>query len=435
MRRFRIFFTIVFILSSFVANLAAQAAEQTLDRIVAVVNQHVITAQQLQEEFEIAQQTLQAQNKPLPSESQLKKEVLDQLIDVELQRQLAEKAKIQIDEAALDKAISEIAAQNHLSVDELHQHLEHDHVPYAKYRHKIREQLAISRLQQSEVGAKITITPQEITDKLAHQAQWVAPDNTRYQVEDFLIALPDYPSADTQQAGKEIALRLKKQLAAGKVAEEAVNQTQNQTFPLSWNDLGWRTMNELPDLFQSTIATLKPGQIAGPIRAANGFHLLHLVAIQKAPDQVPRSIDVVHLRHILIKVSPLLSDAQAEQRLKELRAEILRGASFAELARKYSQDPGSAAQGGDLRWRYPNSFVPAFEAQVKKLGLNQISLPFKTQFGWHIVEVLARKQKTEQPEDRLREQATQLIYREKFEQGLKDWLRTLRQQSYIKIML
>lgn len=436
MSTFRKFCTVGFLFSSLLLNLPAQAAEQTLDRIVAIVNQHVITEQQLQEELEIARQTLQAQNKPLPLETQLKKEVLDQLIDVELQRQLVKKVKVQIDDATVDKTIHNIATQNHWSLDELRQRLEQDHLPYAKYRHKIREQLAITRLQQMEIGAKITITPQEITDKLAHKAQWLPPDKTRYHIEDVLIALPDYPSADTQQAGKKIALQLKQQLESGQSALKAIEQSQSRAFPLSLNDLGWRTLAELPDLFQPTIKSLKPGNLSTPLQAANGFHLLRLIDRQNTTDDQPlHAINIVHLRHILIKVSPLLSDVQAEKRLKELRAEILRGTPFAEVARKYSQDPGSAAQGGDLGWRYPNSFVPAFEAQVKKLELNQISLPFKTDFGWHIVEVLARQQKIEKPEDRLREQATQLIYRQKFEQGLKSWLQTLRQQSYIKIDL
>jgi peptidyl-prolyl cis-trans isomerase SurA len=218
----------------------------------------------------------------------------------------------------------------------------------------------------------------------------------------------------------------------GATFQALIEQANKTKRALAGTDLGWRPFSELPDVFQMPVKTLKPNGVAGPIQAENGFHLIRLLEIKG--DTSPHYVAKTHTRHILIKTSPLLSDAQAEQRLKEIRAEILRGGNFAELAKKYSQDPGSAYKGGDLGWTLPGVFYPTFEAQINKLAINQISLPFRTQFGWHIAQVLGRAQKLQTTQSISREQATQLVYHKKFQQALKNWLRQLRNQSYVKIM-
>ena len=430
MSRLKKIFPLIILLSSLLITATAKAAE-TLDRIVAVVNTKVITQQQLAEQIELTRQQLQAENKPITSEANLREQALNHMIDTELQRQLAASSGMKVDEAGLDKTIAGIAKRNGLTVEQLRSRLEQENIPFAKYRQQIREQLIIARLQQDEVGQKITVTPQEITDMLAHMPKSIV-GKASYHVEDLLVPLPDNPSAQTLSSTKQTALSVLQRAKSGSSFQQLVEQSKNDALPLSGGDLGWRPLSELPDTFQASIQALKVGEIAGPIQAQNGFHLLRLLEV-RGLNTTPTKVTSTHVRHILIKTSPLVNNKQAEQRLREIRAEILRGGSFADLAKKYSQDPGSAVKGGDLGWTLPGAFDPTFEAQENKLAINQISLPFQTQFGWHIVQVLGRAEKLQSTQALSREQAAQLVYQKKFQEALKTWLRQLRQQSYVKI--
>lgn len=426
----RIFFFIL--LSCILAITTAQAIEP-LDRIVAIVNNNVITQQQLAEQIEVTRQQLQAQNQPLPNTARLRQQVLNQMIDDELQQQLASNSGLKIDDAGLNKVIMDIAQRNGLTLEQLREKLQEENIPYTKYRQQIRKQLLINRLQQDAVAAKIIVSEQEITDMLAHMPK-LPEQKPTYHVEDLLLAFPNNVSATEIAQLKQTALALLQQAKNGSSFQQLIAQASNAKLSLSGGDLGWRTLNELPDLFQTAVAKLKVGEIAGPIQAANGFHLLRLIELKGNDTLAPHTVTATHTRHILIKTSPLLNDAQAAQRLKEIRADILRGGSFAEFAKKYSQDPGSAFKGGDLGWTFPGVFDPTFEAQIKKLAINQISLPFKTQFGWHIVQVLGRTQKLQTAQNISRQQAAKLVYQKKFQESLKNWLRQLRNQAYVKIM-
>ncbi|MES2141740.1 MAG: peptidylprolyl isomerase [Pseudomonadota bacterium] len=431
MTLFKKLFFLILLFGGLTVSVNSQAAE-SLDRIKAVVNTHVITQQQLSEQIEFTRQQLQAENKPIPSATLLEKQVLDHMIDTELQRQLAESAGMKIDEAGLDKTIASIAQRNGLTVEQLRSRLEQENMPYAKYRQKIREQLIISRLQQDEVGQKIAVSPQEITDMLTHMPK-VSTEKASYHIEDLLVPLPDNPSSTVIANTKQTALSLLQKAKTGNSFQQLVEQSKNTSLPLSGGDLGWRPLNELPDLFQASVQSLKQGEIAGPIQAQNGFHLIRLIEMRGGDISTPHYVTSTHVRHILIKTSPLVNNTQAEQRLREIRAEILRGGNFADLAKKYSQDPASSFKGGDLGWTLPSTFDPTFEAQENKLAVNQISLPFQSQFGWHILQILGREQKLQTTQSISREQAAQLVYQKKFQQALQTWLRQLRRQSYVKI--
>jgi peptidyl-prolyl cis-trans isomerase SurA len=431
MKHLKKFFPIIILLSSLLITASSQATE-TLDRIVAIVNNNVITQQQLSEQLELTRQQWQAENKPVTSEAALRKEVLDHMINTELQLQLAESSGMKVDEASLDKTIADIAKRNGLTVEQLRSRLEQENMPYAKYRQQIRKQLLIARLQQTEIGQKISVNPQEITDMLSHMPK-ATSDNVSYHVEDLLVPLPDQPTPQIIANTKKTALALLQQAKKGRSFQQLVEQSKNATLPLSGGDLGWRPLSGLPDAFQTAIQSLTTGEIAGPIQAQNGFHLLRLLEARGSSNTAARRVTATHVRHVLIKTSPLVNNQQAEQRLREIRAEILRGGDFADIAKKYSQDPGSAFKGGDLGWTLPGTFDPTFETQENKLAINQISLPFQTQFGWHILQVLGRSQKAQSTQALSREKATQLVYQKKFQEALKTWLRQLRQQSYVKI--
>lgn len=424
-------FSLTLLLVSLLAFKAIYALE-TLDRIVAVINNSVITQQQLNEQIKMTQQQWQAENKPIPAPTVFRKQVLNQMIDHELQLQFASNTGLKINEAALDKTIQDIAQRNGLTLEQLREKLQQDNIPYAKYRQQIRQQLIINHLQQGEVGAKISVTDQEVKDMLTHLPK-SAPQKITYHVEDLLVPFPNQPSTADIARIKEIASSLLQKAKNGASFQALIAQADKSNPPLTGGDLGWRPLNDLPDVFQTAVQNLKPSEVTGPIQAANGFHLIRLLEIQ-GNTTTAHYVTSTHTRHILIKTSPLLNDKQAENRLNEIRADILRGGDFAALAKKYSQDPGSAYKGGDLGWTLPGFFDPTFEEQSKKLAINQVSLPFKTQFGWHIVQVLGRAQKLQTTQNLSREQAAQLVYRRKFQQALKNWLRQLRNQSYVKIM-
>ncbi|MGC1855087.1 MAG: peptidylprolyl isomerase [Candidatus Aquirickettsiella sp.] len=407
-------------------------AIETLDRIVAVVNNGVITQQQLSEQIEMTRQQWLSENKSIPDTATFRKQVLNQMIDNELQLQLAASTGLKINETALDKTIMNIAQRNGFTLEQLREKLQQENIPYAKYRQQIRQQLIINRLQQDQVAAKITVTDQETKDMLAYMPK-SASQKTAYHVEDLLIPFPNNPSAIDISRTKEIALSLLQKTKSGTSFQEIIEKTKQSNPSLTGGDLGWRPLNDLPDIFQTPAQKLKPGEVTGPIQAENGFHLIRLLEL-RGDNLAPHYVTSTHTRHILIKTSPLLNNTQAERRLNEIRADILRGGDFAALAKKYSQDPGSAYKGGDLGWTLPGLFDPAFEAQIKKLAINQISLPFQTQFGWHIVQVLGRAQKLQTKQNVSREQAAQLVYQRKFQQALKNWLRQIRNQSYVKIM-
>lgn len=405
-------------------------AIETLDRIVAVVNNSVITQQQLNEQIELSRRQSLAENKPIPDAATFRKQVLNKMIDNQLQLQLAANAGLKIDEAALDKTIMGIAQRNNFTLDQLRQQLQQQNIPYAKYRQQIREQLIISKLQQDEVASKIIVTDQETKDMLLHMP---VSQKATYRVEDLLVPFPNHPSAADISHIKNLALSLLQQTKQGISFQELIADANKSNTPLAGGDLGWRPLNDLPDIFQASVKKLKPGEVTGPIQADNGFHLIRLLEI-RGGSAAPHYVTSTHTRHILIKTSPLINNKQAEMRLNEIRADILRGGNFAELAKKYSQDPGSAFKGGDLGWTLPGFFDPTFEAQIKRLAINQISLPFQTQFGWHIVQVLGRAQKLQASKNISHEQAVQLVFQRKFQQALKNWLRQLRNQAYVKIM-
>lgn len=425
-------FPFIILLTSLVSANPLYAVE-TLDRIVAVVNKNVITQQQLSEQIEITRQQWLSENKPIPDAATFRKQVLNKMIDNELQLQLAANSGLKINEAALDKTIMGIAQRNGFTLEQLREKLQQENIPYAKYRQQIRQQLIINRLQQDEVAAKITVTDQETKDMLAHMPK-STPQKTAYHVEDLLIPFPNNPSTADISRIKAIALSLLQEAKNGSSFQKLIGQANKFNPPLTGGDLGWRPLNDLPDIFQIPVQKLKPGEVTEPIQAGNGFHLIRLLEIRGDNSTTAHYVTSTHTRHILIKTSPLLNNTQAERRLNEIRADILRGGDFATLAKKYSQDPGSAYKGGNLGWTLPGLFDPAFEAQIKKLAINQISLPFQTQFGWHIVQVLGRAQKLQTKQNVSREQAAQLVYQRKFQQALKNWLRQIRNQSYVKIM-
>lgn len=412
--------------------LASQVAQaETLDKIVAVVNDGVITQSQLDQQMQMATEQMQQTHVAVPPMPEFRKQILQHMIDTQLQLQLAKKEGINVDDASVDAAIANIAKNNGLTIAELQSKVAEQGLSYSKYRQDIQEQMIIGQVQQREVAPRVVVTDQEITDfmpKVKQQMRLLAKQPQQqavmYHLIDYTIALPDSPSAQQKAAALAKAQATLTRLRAG----ENVQQVD------SMNDLGWRKVSDLPDIFAREVPNMHTGGIAGPISAPNGYHLLKLVGVQGGTSVAPVTFDstLTHARHILIKSNPLQTDAQVKARLEKLRASIIAGADFAQLAEANSQDPGSASKGGDLGWVSQGVLDPAFEAQMNQLKPGQISEPFKSSFGWHIVQVLERK-KAPNDQTYLREQAKKIIYQQKANEALQNWLQQLRSQSYVNI--
>jgi len=414
--------------------IAHSAAAATLDNIVAVVNDNVITQSQLNEQTNLYREQLQFAHAPIPAPAALRKQALKHMIDTQLQLELAKKENITIDDTSVTKAITHIAQQNGLTLAQLQSKVVQQGMSYDKYRAEIKKQMTISELQQREVAPHVTVSDQEVTDFLqqngkrllaAQTASAPAAGPPLYHAIDILIPLPDSPTpqqkADALQQAKAVLSKLR--------AGVSVN--------VQSDDLGWRRLTDLPDVFVSVIKNMRPGTASEPILAANGYHILQLVSVRggaaaSAPVGMPAAY-ATHARHILIKTNPLTPDSAVKARLEKIRDEILQGASFAQEAKDNSQDPGSASKGGDLGWVNPGMLDPTFEKVMNSLKPGEISQPFKTAFGWHIVQVLERKSLANNQE-LLRNQAKEILYQRKFGEALQNWLQQLRSQSYVKIM-
>ena len=446
MQRFKQFLLFISISCCFTS---VHAVPQSLDKIVAVVNDVPITQSAFNKQMQIATQQLQASGMKLPANTTLREYVLQQMIDTELQLEMAKKIGLKVDDKMLDKAIDDIAQRNGLNAAVLQTKLEQQGMKFANYREEIRQQILLSQLQEKMVAPKINISEQEVADALANSnnslKQLISQQHTaattesniRYHIEDIYIPLPEKPTAAQTAAANQQAQAVLAQAQKG-TSFAQITKSAAKDKPLLGGDLGWRTLDQIPDIFDNTVKNLNPGSIAGPIQAPNGFHILHLIAktgsnnTMAGKNIIANNMNQYHVRHILLRTTPLLGDAQARQRLLEIRDNILRGGDFAKLAGDNSQDPGSAIKGGDLGWLTPDMVDPRFAEIMSQTKVGEISQPFKSQFGWHILQILEVK-KSDNNKAFLQNQARQLVYQRKYQEALKAWLKQLRAQAYIKI--
>lgn len=411
-----------------------------LDAIVATVNDGAITQSQLTAQTKLTIQQLEETHTPIPPLAELRRKVLKQLIDNQLQLQAAKKMGIVVDDAMVNQTIGQIAEQNSITVPQLQAKLREEHMNYDEYRKTIREQITLNQLQQHTVATRVTVSNQEITDFLNTHGKdlqaLAAPHQNPNAIYHLVVVLaPVAEGATPEQVtkGKEAAQQALTRMSAGEDVQTLVISPLGISADLQQTDLGWRNLNQLPELYDSYLKNIKPGAVVGPIRTPNGFHVIKLVearGIAVGPAILPGAVQT-HVRHILLKTTPLENDAQVKTRLERLRASILAGTSFAEAASANSQDPGSVSKGGDLGWTMSGTLDPTFEATMSQMKIGQISVPFKSQFGWHILQVLERKA-VPKSEGVQREQARQLIFQRKFKVELERWLQTLRKSGYVR---
>ncbi len=411
-------------------NAWAQAAKPrviTVDRIVAVINDEVVTQQELRARVDYAIDQLRRQGTPLPPRADIERQVVDRLINDKVQIQHARAIGMRVDDAELNKAIARIAAENKLSLTQLQATLNKDGVPFDKFREDIRSEITLSRLREREVAQKIVITETEI-DNFIQSLQAQKGRNDEFDVSHILIAVPENAAPEQLQARRARAEQALAQLKSGADFRQVSAAFSDSTEAMQGGTLGWRAADRLPGLFVEALSSMKTGELTELLRSPNGFHILRLN--DRRGGQPPIMVQQTRARHILIKTNELVSEAEARNRLLVLKERLDNKADFAELARSRSEDT-SATRGGELGWLSPGDTVPEFERVMNELKINEISAPVLSPFGWHLIEVLERRTQDMTREGR-RFNARQVLRERKTDEAYQEWVRQLRDSAYVE---
>ena len=396
------------------------------DRIVAVVGDDVITYFDLRTRLAAALKQLQKQGTPLPPQDELERQMLERLIMERTQLQYARESGLKIDDTQLDQAIGRIAAGNKMTPQQFRTALEKDGVQYAQFREEIRNEMVTVRLREREVDSKLIVSDGEIDNYLADQA--AKGGGEEYQLAHILLRAPESASPEQLQKLRLRGEQALKRAQAGENFAELTATFSDAPDALKGGDLGWRPLDRLPALYAEVSARLQPGQVSELLRSSAGFHIVKL--INKRGGNMPASVQQTHARHILVRINEVVSEAEARRKLESVRERIANGVDFAEQARLYSQD-GSAAKGGDLGWLSPGDTVPEFERAMDALKVNEISPVIQTPFGMHLIQVQERREQDVSAE-RKRGAARQALRERKLDDAYQDWLRQLRDRTYVE---
>ncbi|MBW7901096.1 MAG: peptidylprolyl isomerase [Rhodocyclaceae bacterium] len=401
-----------------------------VDRIVAVVNDEVITFNELRARLDSALVHLKRQGTPLPPHEVMERQMLERLVVDRIQLQTARDTGLRVDDAQLDQAINRIAAGNKMTLAQFREALERDGIRYATFREEIRDEMTVSHLREREVDNRLVIGDAEVDNFIASET---AKDGSGDEVEiaHILLRAPESASPEQLQGLKTKADGIVARLAAGEDFSQLAAAFSDAPDALQGGVMSPRPLDRLPGLFADALAKLKPGEVAPILRSPNGFHIVKLLT-RKGGIALP-PVQQTHARHILVRVNELVAESEALRKLSGLRERLAHGGDFAELARLYSQD-GSAAKGGDLGWLYPGDTVPEFERAMDALQPNEISEPVQSPFGFHLIQVLERRVQDVSSE-RQRMAARQVLRERKLDEAYQDWLRQLRDRAYVEYRL
>jgi peptidyl-prolyl cis-trans isomerase SurA len=403
---------------------------ELLDRIAAIVNDGLVLKSELDAQMDSVTKRLQEQKVELPSQSVLKQQVLDRLILQEIQSQHAKRVGLTVSDEQLNSALQEIASRNKIPFDQLPTALAAQGVDYKQYREGMRKELTLSTLRQRDVISHINVSPHELEQFLARQQTSAASDE--FNVSHILLSLPE---AATPQLLEEIthkAQDLSARAAKGEDFGQLAIANSNSQTALDGGQLGWRKGSQLPEFILQLVTKMKAGDVSQPVRTPSGFHIVKLNERRSGEAQV--IINQIHVRHILMKTNELDDDETVRQKLSKLRDRILKGEDFGGLASTNSADPGSAPDGGDLGWSGPGTFVPEFDKAIADLKANEISEPFKSRYGWHIVQMLGTRT-YDSTDDVRRQRAFAAIRESKADEETELWLRRLRDEAFVEIKM
>ncbi|HEU4460396.1 MAG TPA: peptidylprolyl isomerase [Methylibium sp.] len=411
-------------------NAAAQApsrgAAQSADYIVAVVDRELVTNSEVEQRIAGARREAQQSGQPLPSAGELRRQVIDQLIEERAQLSAARDSGVRVDDPELDRAVANVAQQNRLTLPELRERLARERIDFARFRANLRDQILLERVREREVQNRIKISDADVDALIASRASGMAPPE--FNVAQLLFALPESATPEQVEAKRQLAERALARARGGEDFTKLVNEL-SEGAKEQGGALGLRALDRLPDLFATAVKDLRAGAVVSQlVRSGAGFHVLKVIDRRDGAVMVEQT----RARHVLLRPSAQLSAEAAAQRLREYKQQIEAGrATFAQIAREVSED-GSAQQGGDLGWATPGQFVPEFEAVMKTLAPQQISDPVTSRFGVHMIQVTERRQ-TSVDRKQQREIARNLLREQKFETAYAEWLREVRARAYIEI--
>lgn len=401
-----------------------------LDRIVAIVDQTVVTEQELESRIATVTAQLKKQGTELPAENILRKQILERLITDTLQIQYAAQTGLKVDDNQLDKTIERIAEQNQMTLTEFSEALAKDGVSMRKFRSDIRNEITIARLREREVDGRVNVTESEIDNFLTSQAA-NTENQDEFEISHILIRTPEEGATEDVQKAKAKVDSALKELNTGKSFAEVSASFSDAPNALEGGKLGWKSGAQIPALFLDALKSMQIGEISQPLRSPNGFHVLKLT--NKRGGNSPLVIQQTHSRHILIKLSEIMSEKEGKQKMDNIKERLDNGEKFEALARQYSED-STASNGGDLGWINPGDTVPQFEKAMNELKDNQISQPVRTQFGWHVIQVIERRSQ-DMSKEAARLKARQEIRAKKADEAYQDWIRELRDRAYVELRL
>lgn len=408
----------------------AHAEVRPLDRVVAIVDNDVVMQSQLDARLREVQQTIAKRGGALPPEHVLSQQVLERLIIENIQLQIGDRSGIRITDEELNQAMGTIAQRNGMSLEQFRQALSRDGLSYTDARDQVRREMIISRVRQRRVAERIQVTDQEVQNFLASDLG-KAQLSEEYRLANILIPVSEGASSTEIQAADRQSQELYQQLQQGAdFAQLAVARSASEN-ALEGGEMGWRKAGQLPPPFDTMLSSLQPGQVTEPVRTPGGFIILKLMEKRGGDTQVR---DEVHVRHILIKPSEIRSEEETRRLVERLYQRILAGEDFAELAKNFSEDPGSALNGGDLNWIDPNALVPEFREVMNNTPSGELSKPFKSPYGWHVLQVLGRRA-TDNSEQFREQQAANLLRNRKYDEELQTWLRQIRDEAYVETKL
>ena len=421
------------VMAGYSATAQAQAPRSRItlvDRIVAVVNTEVITQNELQQQVEASIDALRRGGTPVPAREALERQVLDRIITERVQLQFAKETATYIDELDLDRTISRIAEANNLALPEFRSRLEADGTPFAKFREELRKEILITRIREREVDSKINIADSEI-DNFLNEQKDTTESLGEFRLGHILVRVPEQASPDQVERARARAQEVISKMAQGGDFAQLAATYSDAPDGLKGGDIGWRPHDRLPELFAEAVVKMGVGDVSGVLRSPAGFHVLRV--IERRGGSAPMLAEQSHIRHILVRTSELTSEDEAKRKLTVLRERIVNGTDFAELARLQSDD-SSAGRGGDLGWISPGDTLPEFERAFQSLKLMEVSVPVKTQFGWHLIQVLERRT-SDVSSDRKRLEARKTLRDRRSDEAYQDWLRQMRDRAYIEYRL
>lgn len=420
---------VALLISSFLS-LKTEAAPELLDNVAVIVDQGVVLESQINELVAVVKRNAVLNNQTLPSDQALRTQAIEKLILDNLQMQMAERMGIQISDPQLEQTIGNIAQSENMTIAQFRDKVAQEGVTYDTYREEIRKELILGEVRRANVRRRVYITEQEIKN-LVKLIDEQGDKQAEYNLGHILIEFPSEPTDEDIEKAKVRADKVIELLTNGSDFAKIATASSGGSRALEGGDLGWMNINSMPTLFAEAVQNKDKDALIGPIRSGAGFHILKvkdLRGIEKV------EIAEVNARHILIAPSVILSDEKAEKMLKEFREQILAGdADFAELAKEHSADPGSALKGGELGWANPDIFVPEFKDTLAKLENDEISQPFRTQYGWHIMQLHDRRV-GDATEQRKEEKAHNLLFQRKFAEESDVWLREIRASAYIEVI-